>query len=458
MQRKGERLRRIARPIFGKGTLWLVPGLLFLPAAAWPDAAMRPSPRPSDVIAASRNIGSATLPRPVDRTTAFPQEDTVLPPVSPAFRRWRAAFRARALAAGIPPAVFDAAFRNVRPDPDIIARDRNQGEFTRQIWDYLDSAVSRSRIITGRRMLERHRRLLGRIERRYGVEKEIVVAIWGLESAYGARRGHTPVITALATLAHEGRRRRFFEGELLAALRILQAGDITPRRMTGSWAGAMGHTQFMPSSYLAFAEDFTGDGRRDIWSDDPADALASTANYLARHGWRKGQPWGVEVRLPEGFDYRLAGDHVRKPVGFWRARGLVRADGRPLAGNGLSDNDMASLRLPAGARGPALLTFDNFRVIERYNPADAYVIAVGHLADRIAGRPPFRASWPRGERALSAAEKRTLQERLTRQGYDTGGVDGIIGPRTIRALQAWQKDAGLVPDGFPSARLLPLLD
>ncbi len=453
MHLEGERLRKIVRPAIRKGMSWIFPALLLMPTAAWPQAGLRPVPRPVGVIAASRNLDSETLPRPVARDVALPQEGAARTPLPPTFRRWRAAFRARALEAGVAPAVFDAAFRNVRPDPDIIARDRHQGEFTRQIWDYLGSAVSPARIANGRRMLEKHRRLLARIERRYGVEKEIVLAIWGLESAYGAHRGRTPVITALATLAHDGRRRRFFEGELLAALRILQAGDITPRRMTGSWAGAMGHTQFMPSSYLAFAEDFTGDGLRDIWSDDPADALASTANYLARHGWKKGQPWGVEVRLPAGFDYRLAGEHIRKPVSFWRAQGLLRADGRPLAGN-----DMASLRLPAGARGPALLTFDNFRVLERYNPADAYVIAVGHLADRIAGRPPFRTGWPRGERALSAEEKRELQQRLTRRGYDTGGVDGIIGPRTIRALQAWQKDAGLVPDGFPSARLLPLLD
>ncbi|RZV98597.1 MAG: lytic murein transglycosylase, partial [Rhodobacteraceae bacterium] len=209
-----------------------------------------------------------------------------------AFERWIGGFRGRAIGQGIRPAVFDAAFQGVRYDTEVIQRDRNQSEFTKQIWEYLDSAVSETRVRNGKAALRDNRRLLAEIEARYGVEAEVVVAIWGLESAYGAYKGNTPIIAALATLAFDGRRGRFFEEQLIAALRILQAGDVRARDMTGSWAGAMGHTQFIPTSYLAYAQDFRGDGRRDIWSDDPTDALASTAAYLARFGWTKGQPWG----------------------------------------------------------------------------------------------------------------------------------------------------------------------
>ncbi len=369
-----------------------------------------------------------------------------------AFDRWIEGFRGRALAAGISPAVFDRAFTDVKYNTYVIGRDRNQSEFTKQIWEYLDSAVSKSRISNGRAALKRHGRLLERIERRYGVEKEIVTAIWGLESAFGTHRGDIPVIEALATLAFDGRRGRFFESQLIAALRILQAGDITPERMKGSWAGAMGHTQFIPTSFLSYAVDFTGDGRRDIWSDDPADALASAAAYLARHGWKKGQPWGIEVRLPEGFDYRLAGARVKKPVSEWLALGIRDAGGRKIP-----DHGRASILLPAGARGAAFMIFDNFHVIERYNAADAYVIAVGHLADRIRGGPAIRHEWPRGDRPLRFAEKKEMQRLLTAAGFDTAGVDGIIGPRTIAAIRAFQATIGMVPDGYASFEILKAL-
>ncbi|MBD3764200.1 MAG: lytic murein transglycosylase [Rhodobacterales bacterium] len=362
---------------------------------------------------------------------------------------WVAGFRARALAAGIAPAVFDRAFAGVTYDPGVIERDRNQAEFTRAIWDYLDSAASEARVQNGREALRRHRRLLERIESIYGVDKEVVVAVWGLESAYGAVRGDLPVIASLATLAYDGRRGRFFESQLIAALRILQAGDVGPDRMTGSWAGAMGHTQFIPTSYLAYAVDFTGDGRRDIWSDDPADALASTAAYLARFGWVKGRPWGVEVTLPAGFDHAQTGERVRKSVADWHALGVQLA-----GGGALPDHGAGSILLPAGAQGAAFLIFSNFQVIERYNSADAYVIGVGHLADRIAGGPPIRAAWPRGDRALTFAERQELQERLRAAGFDPGAADGKIGPNTLAAVRAYQRAQGLVPDGYASLDLL----
>ena len=368
------------------------------------------------------------------------------------FHDWIDAFSARARAAGISQSVLARAFDGIEPDARALERDRNQAEFSRALWDYLDSAVSAERVANGRAGLAEWRQTLTRIESTYGVEAEVVVAIWGLESAYGAMRGATDIIAAMATLAHEGRRRDFFEEQLIAALRIVQAGDIDPRAMTGSWAGAMGHTQFMPTSYLDFAQDFTGDGRRDIWGDDPRDALASTAHYLASHGWTHGQPWGMEVVLPEGFDHALAGEQERIGAAFWNGQGVRLVSGEPIP-----DHGPASILLPAGHRGVALVVYDNFRVIERYNPADAYVIAVGHLADRIAGGAPFRADWPRDDRALSFAEREELQRLLRDAGHYGGRIDGLVGPITIAAVRSYQTAIGVVPDGYASVSVLERL-
>lgn len=388
-------------------------------------------------------------PRPLARPGgSVPVKDTA----NEAFDHWLGGFRARAAAQGIRRPTLEAAFRNVRYDSDVIARDRNQSEFTKTLWDYLDSAVSDSRVRNGRAALERHGAMLDRIEREYGVDKHVVVAIWGLESAYGAVRGDTDIISALATLAFDGRRGAFFEEQLIAALRILQAGDVAPQDMTGSWAGAMGHTQFIPTSYLDYAVDATGDGRRDIWSDDPTDALASTAAYLRASGWVQGQPWGVEVRLPEGFDYTQANRRVTRLPSEWARLGVLDTEGRAVP-----DHGRAAVLVPAGARGAAFLIFDNFAVLERYNTADAYVIGVGHLSDRLRGGGPIAADWPRGDRALLLAEREELQRRLTAAGFSTQGVDGKIGPLTIDAIRAYQAASGLVPDGYASLRLLERL-
>lgn len=365
------------------------------------------------------------------------------------FDRWIDGFRGRALAKGISAATFERAFRGVDYNTYVIEKDRNQSEFTKAIWDYLDSAVSESRIANGKAALRQNRRLLEQIEARYGVEKEVVVAVWGLESSYGTYRGDTPLIEALATLAFDGRRGSFFESQLIAALKIVQAGDVDPRQMTGSWAGAMGHTQFIPTSYLAYAVDFTGDGKRDIWSDNPADALASTAAYLARFGWTKGQPWGVEVQLPRGFDFGLTGERVKKLPAEWAALGVRDMDGGKVPNHGA-----ASILMPAGARGAAFMIFQNFHVIERYNTADAYVIGVGHLADRLKGGRAIQANWPREDRALVFAERKELQERLSKAGFSTGGVDGKIGPNTIAAIRAYQRAIGMIPDGYASLDIL----
>ena len=369
-----------------------------------------------------------------------------------AFGRWIDGFRARARAAGIRDSVFNAAFEGVRYNAGVIQKDRNQSEFTKQIWEYLDSAVSETRVRNGRAALRDHRNVLAEIERRYGVEAEVVTAVWGLESAYGAYRGSEPLIESLATLAFDGRRGEFFESQLIAALRIIQSGDVAPRRMTGSWAGAMGHTQFIPTSYLAYAVDFRGDGKRDIWSDDPTDALASTAAYLKRFGWTKGQPWGVEVRLPRGFDYSLTGERIKRRPADWAAMGV-----RDVSGGRVPNHGRASILLPAGAQGAAFMIFDNFHVIERYNAADAYVIGVGHLSDRIAGDGPLKSSWPRGDRNLAFAEKKEMQRRLTAKGFNTSGVDGIIGPNTIQAIRRYQRSIGVIPDGYASYDILQRL-
>ncbi len=365
------------------------------------------------------------------------------------FQAWLVDFRPRGRAAGIRDRTMDAAFAGIHYDPAIIRLDSNQSEFSKQMWEYLDGAVSASRIQNGRAALVTYNDALTRIERKYGVDKEVVVAIWGLESSYGANRGNSDVIQSLATLAYHGRRQAMFEEQLIAALKIVQAGDVAPRGMRGSWAGAMGHTQFMPTSYLDHAVDFTGDGRRDIWSNNPTDALASTAAYLKDAGWKKDKPWGVEVRLPGSFNYALAGHGAGRPVSDWTKLGV-----RDMAGQKLPNHGKAMLLLPAGARGPAFLMFPNFGSIRTYNASDAYAIAVGHLSDRLKGQAGFVAGWPRGDRALASTEKMELQKRLTAMGFNTQGTDGKIGPKTVDAIRQYQVAAGMVPDGYASEALL----
>lgn len=363
---------------------------------------------------------------------------------------WIAAFRPRALEAGIPAATFDMAMRGVAFNSKVVERDRNQNEFSKTIWDYLDTAVSVDRVALGLKAIAKNRDLLERIEAEYGVEKEVVAAVWGLESAYGTFRGDLAVLGSLATLAYDGRRGAFFEAELIAALRIVGGGHV--ETFAGSWAGASGHTQFMPSSWEKFAVDFDGDGKRNLWGDDPGDALASTANYLRHWGWTKGQPWGVEVTLPEGFDYDQTTERVVKPVADWQALGVRLADGADLP-----DHGPGSILLPGGHRGAAFLIWPNFQVIEKYNTADAYVVAIGNLSDQLSGGPPIAHDWPRDLRALTLEERRELQDRLGRTGFDPGGVDGRMGPKTIAAVKAFQKAKGLVPDGYPSLEVLTLL-
>ena len=394
---------------------------------------------------------SATpTPRPSTQTATAVVTPIVAQPAD--FASWRAGFRRQALAEGIRVDIFDTAFANVGINAQVLKLDAYQPEFSRPIWLYLDSAVSDTRIANGREAYATKRALLDGITARHGVDPQIVLAIWGLESAYGNNYGDIPVIESLATLAYHGRRRAFAEEQLISALKILQNGDVTPSRMIGSWAGAMGHTQFIPTSYEAYAVDYDGDGRRDIWAPDAADALASTANYLSRFGWRKGEPWGVEARLPSGFDYKLADQSIRRSAAAWRALGVTQP-----GGGALPDYGDASVIAPAGARGPAFVVFHNFLVIKRYNNATSYALAVGHLGDRIVGAGPFQDSWPRGDKPLSRGEKIEMQQRLTDLGYDTQGADGIIGPNSRKAIRSFQSAQGMTPDGYENAALLKAL-
>ncbi len=424
-------------------------------AAAPVETSLRPQVRPgtmtTDAVVVSIDEPVRSL-RPVARPAVLRADDAVdvvkVATSNPAFDRWIKGFRGRAANAGISGRTFDRAFRDAQYNPDVIKKDRNQAEFKRQIWDYLDSATSPPRVEGGQKALRKHKRALTRIEQTYGVEKEVVTAVWGLESYYGTRKGDTPLIGALATLAFDGRRGAFFEKQLIAALKIIQSGDVAPRNMTGSWAGAMGHTQFIPTSYLAYAVDFTGDGKRDIWSDDPTDALASTAAYLKRFGWRKGMPWGVEVRVPKGSN---PGGAKRMPSD-WAGRGIVGIDGKPVR-----DYGVARILQPAGPNGASFMIFANFDVIKRYNNADAYAIGVGHLSDRIKGGPEIQASWPRGYDPLTFEQRMEVQRLLKRKGYPLEKIDGIIGPNSGKAIRHFQQSVGVKPDGHPSMQLLKLL-
>jgi membrane-bound lytic murein transglycosylase B len=368
------------------------------------------------------------------------------------FDHWVASLWGEARKTGVSRETFQRAFEGVVPDEEVIQAAETQPEFVRPIWDYLDRAVSEARIADGKAQQAAIARDLDAIEKTYGVEPHIVVAIWGMESAYGTSKGDRSVIQALATLAYQGSRRDYGKAQLIAALQILQRGDVSPEAMRGSWAGAMGHTQFIPTTYNVYAVDHDGDGRRDIWTT-PADGLASAANYLRKSGWISGEAWGYEVVLPKGFDFANAKSSVRKPIAEWLALGISRADGRKFDAWATE----GSILLPAGAQGPAFLVFRNFRAILRYNNATAYALGIGHLADRLRGEGPLVAAWPRGDLPLTGAQRRELQERLAAKGLYKGGVDGLIGSGTQDAIRNYQHRLGLEPDGYPSAGLLERL-
>ena len=371
------------------------------------------------------------------------------------FETWLNSFRAEASAAGVSDAVMDEAFAGVTINQRVFELNDNQPEFTRAIWDYLDTAVSERKVADGKASLTENRIALSLIESAYGVNAETIVAIWGLESAYGKILGDYDAIQALATLGYEGRRTAYGRSQLIGALKIIQNGYADRDQLKGSWAGAMGHTQFIPTTYLAYAVDHNGDGHRDIWSD-LGDVFASTANYLSVSGYDKDAPWGLEARLPSDFDYGLAGTSAKKPIVEWASLGIEAVRGDMLTE--FDPNLRGRLILPAGARGPAFLVFENFEAILKYNRSTAYALAVSMLSDEIAGRNGRAATlWPREDRPLTLDERKALQRALADLGYNPGPIDGIVGAGTKSALKKWQKNTGRPADGHASAAVLEAL-
>lgn len=367
------------------------------------------------------------------------------------FAEWVSVFKSKAVDRGYSADLVDSAFAGVtRPDLVVVDRSENQPEFVRPVWEYLQSAVSESRVSTGNAELSAQNDLFASLEAEYGVEGETLVAVWGLESAFGKIQGDYDVVRSLATLGWAGWRDDFVDEQLFAVLDILRDGDATRDELKGSWAGAMGQTQFIPSSYRQYAQDWDGNGAKNIWSSD-ADSLASAANLLAKAGWQTGVPWGVEVRLTDQFDWAM-NDEEERLTAYWAQAGIARADGAQWSADlwGLP----AELVLPAGSQGPAFLTFDNFDAIKRYNNSTSYALAVGMLSDAYAGRDSLRAAWPEEGRPLRRAEVFELQNSLTQIGFDTGAADGLIGPNTRSAVRAFQREQAMTPDGYVNSELL----
>lgn len=349
-------------------------------------------------------------------------------------------------------ATYVAATKDLTPDLRIMDLMDNQPEFTKSFWDYLDILVTDERIEQGRELLAKYDKTFDAVEKAYGVDRYTLAAVWGVETKYGAVAGERPVLRSTATLACIGRRQKFFRNEFLDALEIVQHGDVPADKLVGSWAGAFGPTQFMPSSFKRYAIDFDRDGRRDVVGSVP-DMLASTAYNLRKVGWASGETWGYEVVVPANFDFRLADRHRTMPIREWMRLGITRVQGKQFP----RPDDQAYLLVPAGVQGPSFLMLHNFRVIMRYNPAEAYALAIGHLADRLRGGGPFAQDWPRYERVLSRDERLELQQHLARHGYDVGEPDGQLGAKTRAAIRQFQAQVGQVPDGFASSAVLERL-
>jgi len=403
---------------------------------------------------------ATVLPKPPTAVIAPPSSPVAasIPPSLPAgekekFAAFLAEARIKALAQGITAENFDRATAGIAPIPAIAQMNANQPEFAKPIWSYLDSAVSAPRIAAGKQMLAAYAPVLADIEAKSGVPKEILVAIWGMETDYGHVTGNFNLFAALATLAYDGPRQDYARPEFFAALQILQDQHYAVRDMTASWAGAFGLTQFTPTNFLRYAVDGDGDGKIDLWHS-PADALASSARLLADAGWQPGQSWGYEVELPKGFAYETADLDLQKSLSEWSACGVKTMSGAALP----AGDAMAAIYLPAGARGPALLVFSNFNVLFKYNNAASYALGVAMLGDRMRDRPAIAGAWPRDERPLSRSERLQFQSDLTVLGFDSGSADGVLGRKTRGALRAYQQAHSYAADGFPTAALLALLE
>ena len=369
------------------------------------------------------------------------------------FQSCLANLRSQAIDKGVSGSSYDRYTQNLSPDYSVIERLNYQPEFSTPIWDYLSGLVDDERVQAGQQKLAQHRDVLNRVAAAYGVPAETVVAVWGVESNFGAISGSYPLLQALGTLSCEGRRQSYFRGEFFTTMRLLQRGDVTESQLKGSWAGAFGHTQFMPSTYDELAVDFDGDGRRDLVSSIP-DALASTANFLKRRGWQTGQPWGFEVKVPAGMSLSGEGRRNKKSLSSWVNRGLTRADGSALIQGNLSDSSQAGLMAPAGANGPVFLVFRNFDAIYSYNAAESYALAIAHLSDRLMGQSAFHTAWPTDDAGTSRAERREIQRFLLSRGYDIGEVDGLIGDKTRQAIRQEQIRLGLAATGRAGQQIL----
>lgn len=366
-----------------------------------------------------------------------------------------AGLEAQATKVGIAKHTYRDLTQGLTADTSILEKLNYQPEFRLSIWDYLAALVDQERVEEGLHQLKQHHDVLKRVERTYGVDPATVVAVWGVESNYGMTQGKYPLIQALGTLSCMGRRQDYFRKEFFATLRIIQSGDISAERLVGSWAGAFGHTQFMPTTFERLAVDFDGDGRRDLM-DNVDDALASTANYLKRNGWQTGQPWGVEVKLPAGFDTKGEGRRNKKTLSTWASRGLTLTNGESIL-NFADASQKAGLLTPAGSTGPAFLVFKNFDVIYSYNAAESYALAIGHLADRLRGGDTFVTPWPTNDLGLSRAERKQLQAILLKRGHDIGEADGLIGTKTREAVKVEQARLGMKADGHPGQKILKAL-
>ena len=371
---------------------------------------------------------------------------------TPEFTQCLDGLKAPARTAGVQTATFERLTQGLVPDMGVIDKLNFQPEFRTAIWDYLAGLVDDERVAEGQAKLAQYADTLKRIEQRYGVDPATVVAVWGVESNFGQIFGKSPLLQSLSTLSCFGRRQAYFRGEFFAALRILQKGDIAPDRLVGSWAGAFGHTQFMPSTFERLAVDFDGDGRADLM-DNPSDALASTANFLNKAGWRTGQPWGFEVKLPAGFSTQGEGRRNKRTVSEWVQRGVTRVDGSPLP----LDVGSGGLLTLAGASGPAFLVLRNFDALFSYNAAESYGLAIAHLSDRLRGGGLFVTAWPTDDPGISRAERRELQGLLVLRGHDIGNVDGMLGERSRAAIRVEQQRLGQEANGRGGQKLLRML-
>ena len=369
------------------------------------------------------------------------------------FEVWKGQFINRAIAKNYDPTLVRSVIVSAKINPLALERDANQPEFTKPVWSYVDGAASEARISGGQDKMTEVDPVLDTIEARYRVPREVLTAIWGLETSYGRILGKHDIIDSLSTFAFEGRRQKFGESQLFALLDLLASGDVRREQLTGAWAGAMGMTQFIPTTFRDYAVDLDGNGNKDLWTD-PGDALASAANYISRSGWRAGEPVMTEVKLPANFDYSVT-DGSKKTINQWTATGVQPVSGqRWNAGAGFLE---AKLIAPGGSKGPKFLTFKNFDVLKRYNNSTSYVMGISVLADALERKPGIQQDWPRGDKLLSFSDKKAMQQKLTDLGYSTGGVDGRIGPNSRRAIRAWQASNGLTADGYMEQRLFKRL-